>query len=510
MSTIRPAAVAGLFYPGEQTELARELLGYAGQTRDAAARARVPEGADRAARRLHLLRPGRGARLRAAAAGAGHREARGAARAVPPRRGARARAAGGGGVRDAARQRPDRRGGGGARSPALPQVVDQRRRRTRASTRSRCSCRSCSRCCASSSWCRWWSAPRAREEVAQVVDRLWGGPETLIVISSDLSHYHSYEAARAIDGRTVQAILDFRTDIDHEQACGATPVTGFLLAAKRRGLTRRAPRRAQLRRHRRRPGPRGRLRVVRVLGRQARLRRSARPDAARPRARRASGNALGERVGRDPGRAVAEGEARDLRDAQAGREAARLHRQPAADARARRGRGRERRHAALADRRFSPLGARRARADRDGGVAALRADAGAVRGRANELHRAAASRRRRRDPRRATGGAAPTCRRSGSSCPTRCSSSRASSRRPASRPTRASPAARCGATRSASGRNRTSRRTDERGPRDRSTPAAGGTSSTTGASSATCARATAGCTRASAARASCACAKATG
>ncbi len=74
------------------------------------------------------------------------------------------------------------------------------------------------------------------EQVAEVIDRLWGGAETLIVISSDLSHYHPYEEARAIDRGTAQAILDYSTEIDHEQACGATPVAGMLLAAKRHRL----------------------------------------------------------------------------------------------------------------------------------------------------------------------------------------------------------------------------------------------------------------------------------
>ena len=74
------------------------------------------------------------------------------------------------------------------------------------------------------------------EQVAEVIERLWGGAETLIVISSDLSHYHAYEEARAIDRDTARAILDYSTDIDHEQACGATPVAGMLLAAKRRHL----------------------------------------------------------------------------------------------------------------------------------------------------------------------------------------------------------------------------------------------------------------------------------
>jgi hypothetical protein len=74
------------------------------------------------------------------------------------------------------------------------------------------------------------------EQVAEVIDRLWGGAETLIVISSDLSHYHPYAEARAIDRGTAQAILDYSIDIDHEQACGATPVAGMLLAAKRHKL----------------------------------------------------------------------------------------------------------------------------------------------------------------------------------------------------------------------------------------------------------------------------------
>jgi AmmeMemoRadiSam system protein B/AmmeMemoRadiSam system protein A len=73
-------------------------------------------------------------------------------------------------------------------------------------------------------------------EVAQVLDALWGGSETLIVISSDLSHYHDYESARQRDTATVNAILRFDTGIDHEQACGATPIAGLLALARRRKL----------------------------------------------------------------------------------------------------------------------------------------------------------------------------------------------------------------------------------------------------------------------------------
>ena len=77
------------------------------------------------------------------------------------------------------------------------------------------------------------------EQVAEVLDVLWGGEDTLILISSDLSHYHDYEAAKRIDGVTVNAILDFAAGvtISHQQACGATPIAGLLLAAKQRGIT---------------------------------------------------------------------------------------------------------------------------------------------------------------------------------------------------------------------------------------------------------------------------------
>lgn len=74
-------------------------------------------------------------------------------------------------------------------------------------------------------------------EVAEVIERLWGGDETLIVVSTDLSHYHSYNEARRIDGATLQRIVSCATDIDHEEACGATPLNGLLHVARARGLT---------------------------------------------------------------------------------------------------------------------------------------------------------------------------------------------------------------------------------------------------------------------------------
>ncbi len=75
------------------------------------------------------------------------------------------------------------------------------------------------------------------EEVAEVIERLWGGRETLIVISTDMSHYHAYEEARRIDGATVERIAALATDIDHDEACGATPLNGLLSVAKRRNLS---------------------------------------------------------------------------------------------------------------------------------------------------------------------------------------------------------------------------------------------------------------------------------
>lgn len=72
--------------------------------------------------------------------------------------------------------------------------------------------------------------------VAEVLERLWGGPETLLVISSDLSHFLPYATAQQVDGETCRHILDLATDIDPHQACGAFPVNGLLLAAQRHGL----------------------------------------------------------------------------------------------------------------------------------------------------------------------------------------------------------------------------------------------------------------------------------
>lgn len=74
-------------------------------------------------------------------------------------------------------------------------------------------------------------------EVAEVLERLWGGPETLIVISTDLSHYHDYATACRMDAATSRAIAALQPErIDYEDACGRNPVGGLLSLARARGL----------------------------------------------------------------------------------------------------------------------------------------------------------------------------------------------------------------------------------------------------------------------------------
>ncbi len=75
------------------------------------------------------------------------------------------------------------------------------------------------------------------DEVADVIEALWNGDETLLLVSSDLSHYLSYEMARRIDRETTGAIERLAPEeIGYDQACGRLPVQGLLLAARRHGL----------------------------------------------------------------------------------------------------------------------------------------------------------------------------------------------------------------------------------------------------------------------------------
>ena len=73
-------------------------------------------------------------------------------------------------------------------------------------------------------------------QVAEVLELLWGGPETLIVVSSDLSHYHRYEEARAMDAASARTVLSLSPTLGYEEACGALPINGLLTLAGRRAM----------------------------------------------------------------------------------------------------------------------------------------------------------------------------------------------------------------------------------------------------------------------------------
>lgn len=76
-----------------------------------------------------------------------------------------------------------------------------------------------------------------KQDVARVLETLWGGTETLIVVSSDLSHYHSYGEARRIDAGTSAKILAMDSNLLGEEACGCRPINGLMHLAKQRGLS---------------------------------------------------------------------------------------------------------------------------------------------------------------------------------------------------------------------------------------------------------------------------------
>jgi MEMO1 family protein len=75
------------------------------------------------------------------------------------------------------------------------------------------------------------------DEMAMLFDAVWGGPETLIVVSSDLSHYLPYESARGRDRDTARAIVALEATLVPDEACGAAPINGLLRAARRHGMT---------------------------------------------------------------------------------------------------------------------------------------------------------------------------------------------------------------------------------------------------------------------------------
>lgn len=74
------------------------------------------------------------------------------------------------------------------------------------------------------------------DQVARTLDAVWNGPDTLVVVSSDLSHYHTSEDARQLDAQATRSILEQRSDLADELACGARGINGLMQVARRRGL----------------------------------------------------------------------------------------------------------------------------------------------------------------------------------------------------------------------------------------------------------------------------------
>lgn len=76
------------------------------------------------------------------------------------------------------------------------------------------------------------------EDVAEVLEMLWDGPETLIVVSSDLSHYSDYDTAKVLDSATCRAVESLDPDaIGPHDACGFAPLRGLLQLARQRGMS---------------------------------------------------------------------------------------------------------------------------------------------------------------------------------------------------------------------------------------------------------------------------------
>src|SRR5712691_6618451 len=231
---VRPPAVASLFYPGDAPTLAEEVSSYLDQTEEAPLEPGFPKAVivphagfiysgPVAASAYDRLRPARGIVRRVVILGPCHR--------VPVRGLALPRAR----AFDTPLGRIPLDEEAIASIRALPQVVESAA--THAEEHAlEVQLPFLQRVLGGFSLVPLVVGDAAPEKVADVLERIWGGTETLIVISSDLSHYHSYEAAREIDGATVRAILGFDAGICHEQACGATPVAGMLIAAKRKGL----------------------------------------------------------------------------------------------------------------------------------------------------------------------------------------------------------------------------------------------------------------------------------
>ena len=208
MSAIRPAAVAGAFYPADRAELSR-----AGRTRccGAAGHRRRPSGAQghhRAARRVHLLRSDR----RIACMPGWRRSPSRIKRVVLLGPAHRVAVRGPGAARRAGLRNPAGHGAGRSRQQS-PDLATCRRCATSSDAHALEHSLEvhlpvpADACSASSRWSRWWSAAPAPKRSREVLERLWGGDETLIVVSSDLSHYLAYDQAQATDRDTARTIL---------------------------------------------------------------------------------------------------------------------------------------------------------------------------------------------------------------------------------------------------------------------------------------------------------------
>jgi len=75
------------------------------------------------------------------------------------------------------------------------------------------------------------------ESVASLIEALWGGDETRIIVSSDLSHYHDYATAQQLDHHTAELVETLRLEeLTSENACGCYPLRGLLQVARAKGL----------------------------------------------------------------------------------------------------------------------------------------------------------------------------------------------------------------------------------------------------------------------------------
>jgi len=74
------------------------------------------------------------------------------------------------------------------------------------------------------------------DAVAELIESFWYDDTTLFVISSDLSHFHSYQEANSIDQLSIDMILQQQSGFNHQQACGATGINALLKVADRHHL----------------------------------------------------------------------------------------------------------------------------------------------------------------------------------------------------------------------------------------------------------------------------------